>query len=85
MRSPKIIVAPDSFKGTLSALAAAEAIGAGWSAARPDDNVMLLPQADGGEGSLDAIERAVAGQGTRMKSATPKLLHKLAGVTVVSH
>ena len=58
MRSPQIIVAPDSFKGTLSALAVAEAIGAGWSAVRPGDNVMLLPQADGGEGSLDAIERA---------------------------
>ena len=61
MRSPQIIVAPDSFKGTLSALAVAEAIGAGWSAVRPGDNVMLLPQADGGEGSLDAIERSVAG------------------------
>ncbi|MCX6495337.1 MAG: glycerate kinase [Actinobacteria bacterium] len=61
MRSQKIIVAPDSFKGTLSALAAAEAIGAGWSAARPGDNVTLLPQADGGEGTLDAIERAAAG------------------------
>jgi len=32
MRSPQIIVAPDSFKGTLSALDVAEAIGAGWSA-----------------------------------------------------
>ncbi len=32
-----------------------------------------------------AIVILAAGQGTRMKSATPKLLHKLAGVTVVSH
>ena len=32
-----------------------------------------------------AIVVLAAGQGTRMKSATPKLLHKLAGVTVVSH
>ena len=32
-----------------------------------------------------AIIVLAAGQGTRMKSATPKLLHKLAGVTIVSH
>jgi bifunctional N-acetylglucosamine-1-phosphate-uridyltransferase/glucosamine-1-phosphate-acetyltransferase GlmU-like protein len=32
-----------------------------------------------------AIVVLAAGAGTRMKSATPKLLHKLAGVTIVSH
>lgn len=56
-----MIVAPDSFKGSLSAAAAAEAIAAGWREVRPGDRLVLLPQADGGEGTLDAIEAAVPG------------------------
>jgi len=54
-----VVVAPDSFKGSLDAAAAAEAIGSGWRAVRPLDEVLLLPQADGGEGTLDAIATAV--------------------------
>lgn len=57
----RVIVAPDSFKGSLSARNAAEAIAAGWSQIRPDDEILLIPQADGGEGTLDAIESAVPG------------------------
>jgi glycerate kinase len=56
-----IIIAPDSFKGSLSARAVAEAIAAGWRSERPDDQITLAPQADGGEGTLDAIEAAVPG------------------------
>jgi glycerate kinase len=57
----RVIVAPDSFKGSLDAATAAEAIGSGWRAVRPFDEVALLPQADGGEGTLDAIGASVAG------------------------
>ena len=57
----RIVVAPDSFKGSLDAAAAASAIGSGWRAVRPFDEVRLLPQADGGEGTLDAIAFAVPG------------------------
>ena len=56
-----VVVAPDSFKGTISATEAATAIAAGWRSVWPDDNLILLPQADGGEGTLDAIEAATAG------------------------
>ena len=56
-----VVVAPDSFKGSLSADAAAAAIADGWSSIRPADRVVLAPQADGGEGTLDAFERATAG------------------------
>ncbi|CAN5457141.1 glycerate kinase [soil metagenome] len=55
----RVVVSPDSFKGTLDAAAAASAIGSGWRAVRPLDEVLLLPQADGGEGTLDAIASAV--------------------------
>ena len=55
----RIVIAPDSFKGTLDAASAASAIGGGWRAVRPLDEVLLLPQADGGEGTLSAIASAV--------------------------
>ncbi|WP_022882785.1 glycerate kinase [Gryllotalpicola ginsengisoli] len=55
----RIVVAPDSFKGTLSARAAAEAIRDGWLSRRPDDELILAPVADGGEGTLDAFAAAV--------------------------
>lgn len=57
----RVIIAPDSFKGSLDADAVAAAIAAGWHGIRPDDEVVELPQADGGEGTLAAIERAVPG------------------------
>ena len=50
-----VLVAPDSFKGSLSAVEVAEALAAGWHRARPDDTVELAPLADGGEGTVDAI------------------------------
>jgi glycerate kinase len=60
---PRIIVAPDSFKGTLDAADAAEAIAAGWRSVRPDDDVRTIPQADGGEGTIAAVEAATPGAG----------------------
>lgn len=57
----RVVIAPDSFKGSLPALAVAEAIAAGWRSVRPDDELVLLPQADGGEGTLDAVQAAVPG------------------------
>jgi glycerate kinase len=46
----RILVAPDKFKGTLTAHAAAEAIGEGWLLGRPADDVETLPMTDGGDG-----------------------------------
>ena len=51
----RVVLAPDSFKGTLSARRAAEAIAEGWLSARPGDEVVLRPMADGGEGTVDAF------------------------------
>ncbi|MCU1514908.1 MAG: Glycerate kinase [Microbacteriaceae bacterium] len=57
----QVVIAPDSFKGTLGAAKAAAAIAEGWLSVRPHDHITELPQADGGEGTLDAIEAAVPG------------------------
>jgi len=54
-----IVIAPDSFKGTIGAAAAAAALAAGWRRETPSDDVRLLPMADGGEGTVDAFAAAV--------------------------
>ena len=53
-----ILIAPDSFKGSLTSVQVARALGDGWRRARPDDTILLSPLADGGEGTLVAIEAA---------------------------
>jgi glycerate kinase len=52
------VIAPDSFKGTATAVEAAEWLAEGWLSVRPDDAVVRIPMADGGEGALDAFELA---------------------------
>lgn len=46
----RILIAPDKFKGTLTAPEAAAAIARGWRQARPADRLTLLPISDGGDG-----------------------------------
>ncbi len=57
----RVLIAPDSFKGSRSATEVAAAVRTGWLRHRPDDEVVCLPLADGGEGTLDAVETAVDG------------------------
>lgn len=54
----RVLVAPDSFKGSLGPLAVARALAEGWRRARPTDDVALIPLADGGEGTIEAIKAA---------------------------
>jgi glycerate kinase len=54
-------VAPDKFKGTLSAEQAADAIAAGWRRVSPGADIEIVPLADGGEGTLDALAAALGG------------------------
>ncbi len=55
MPDVRVVVAPDSFGGTLSSPAAARAIADGWRRARPDDRITTVALSDGGEGLLEAI------------------------------
>jgi len=57
----RVVVAPDSFGGTLSATAAAGAIAHGWRRAAPDDDLRLVPVADGGSGFVDVLHTALGG------------------------
>jgi glycerate kinase len=56
-----VVVALDSFKGSIGAAHAGAAVRDGWVSVRPNDTVRLLPMADGGEGTLDAFVTAVPG------------------------
>ena len=58
---PRVVVAIDSFKGSIGAAAAARAIAAGWHATDPAATLELRPMADGGEGTLEAFAAAVPG------------------------
>jgi glycerate 2-kinase len=51
----RVVVAPDGFKGTLTAPEAAAAIAAGWRRGRPDDEVVLRPLADGGDSLCEVV------------------------------
>jgi glycerate 2-kinase len=53
-----VLIAPDSFKGSLTSVEVARALADGWGRARPDDELLLSPLADGGEGTLEAIRAA---------------------------
>jgi glycerate 2-kinase len=58
----RILVAPDKFAGTLSAVEAAEAIATGWRRHAPDDELDLAPMADGGPGFVDVLHAALGGE-----------------------
>ncbi len=54
----RIVIAPNAFKGSIGPLAAAEALAAGWRRVRPGDDLRLVPMADGGDGTLEALGAA---------------------------
>ncbi|MFK8333029.1 glycerate kinase [Pseudomonas sp. BJa5] len=58
----KIVIAPDSFKDSLSAEGVASAIAAGLAQVLPQAQLVKCPMADGGEGTMDAIIAACAGE-----------------------
>jgi len=58
----KIVIAPDSFKESLSAAAVASCIENGFSEIFPDSEYIKIPLADGGEGTVDVLVDALNGQ-----------------------
>ncbi|MCA0991577.1 glycerate kinase [Pseudalkalibacillus hwajinpoensis] len=58
----RIVIAPDSFKGSMSSLTAAQAINCGIKEVFPDAETILVPMADGGEGTVEALANILNGQ-----------------------
>lgn len=58
----KVLIAPDSFKGSLPAMDVAKSIEAGVSRTDPTTETLLIPMADGGEGTLESLVSATDGE-----------------------
>ncbi|MCM8789191.1 MAG: glycerate kinase, partial [Candidatus Omnitrophica bacterium] len=58
----KIVICPDSFKGSLCAIDVAKAIKKGMQTVLPQAQYLILPMADGGEGTIDALLNAIGGK-----------------------
>jgi glycerate 2-kinase len=58
----RVLLAPDSFGGTLSAPEAADALATGWRRSAPDDELELCPLSDGGPGFVEALHGALGGR-----------------------
>lgn len=67
----KIVIAPDSFKESLSAPQAAEAVRRGFAAVFPDAEYVCLPLADGGEGTAAALVAACGGEWVSVRVEDP--------------
>ncbi|HHV2590694.1 TPA: glycerate kinase [Escherichia coli] len=67
----KIVIAPDSFKESLSAEKCCQAIKAGFSTIFPDAHYICLPIADGGEGTVEAMVAATDGNIVKLEVCGP--------------
>ncbi len=67
----KILIAPDSFKGSATSLRAAEAIGKGVRQIFPDAELVQIPVADGGEGTVEALTDSLKGRVVKKKIQGP--------------
>ena len=80
----RIVVAPDEFTGTLSAVAAAEAIRDGWLRSAPSDELLLRPVSDGGPGFLGVLESVLGGVSHPVSVSGPTGAKTVAHVLVVA-
>ena len=67
----KVLIAPDSFKGSIDALSAAQAIERGILTVDPETKTVLLPMADGGEGTMINLVQATKGTVIEVNSIDP--------------
>ena len=58
----RVLIAPDKFAGTLTAVEAARAMADGWQRQAPGDEVDLAPMSDGGPGFVDVLHTALGGE-----------------------
>ena len=58
----RVVIAPDKFAGTLTAVEAAAAIAEGWRRRVPDAELVSVPMSDGGPGFVDVLHAALGGE-----------------------
>jgi glycerate kinase len=67
----RALIAPDKFKGSLSAIDAATAIAAGFERGWPECQLVICPLADGGEGTLEVLVRSTGGREMEVEVTGP--------------
>jgi glycerate kinase len=67
----RVVVAPDSFGGTLTAVEVADAVVAGWREISPDDDLVAVPLSDGGPGFVDVLHADLGGDLVAVTVADP--------------
>jgi glycerate kinase len=67
----KIVLAPDSFKGSMTAMEVCEAFREGVSRAVPSAEIITVPMADGGEGTTETLVAATGGQSRLVEATGP--------------
>ncbi len=67
----KLVIAPDSFKEAASAAQVAAAVAEGWGSVWPETELRMVPMADGGEGTLDALVGGGRGRVERVEATGP--------------
>ena len=78
----KIVIAPDSYKGAMRAGQVAAAIAEGWRSIRQDDEIVLLPLSDGGEGLCEVLTRGSGGEFVRIETVDALMRQKSARVGI---
>ena len=58
----RVVIAPDKFAGTLTAVEAADAIAEGWARRAPDDELVKVPMSDGGPGFVAVLHAVLGGE-----------------------
>src|SRR5690242_12595413 len=81
----RVLICPDKFAGTLTAVEAAAAIARGWQRAAPGDETDCRPLADGGPGFLDVIAAAAGGTRVPVPTVDPLGRPVPAEVLVLGH
>ncbi len=67
----RVLVCPDKFAGSLSAVAAAQAVADGWRSVAPEDHIDLRPMSDGGPGFVSVLAAATGGRRVPVPTSDP--------------
>jgi glycerate kinase len=67
----QVLVAPDCYGNSLSAVEAAAAIATGWTRSRPADRFIVAPQSDGGPGFIEVLAKRLRGRRRRLRVSGP--------------
>jgi glycerate 2-kinase len=67
----RVLVAPDCYGNSLSAVEAAAAIATGWTRSRPADRFIVAPQSDGGPGFIEVLAKRLRGRRRRLRVSGP--------------